>query len=79
MTNLDRVEINFKKFIDPTLEFVIQGIKRSGFSRFLNRKERSVSRHYNYNAPTEIWDAIRFEFDVSMTDCKIKQQINYKL
>lgn len=80
MSNEERLEITFKPMLLPLYDNVIKALDKSGFTKILNRDKMKRTNHFNFGlndeaAVTEIWDAIKFECTVQMTDCPINEII----
>ena len=73
--------MTIKPLLLPILNNVIKAFNRSGFTKLLNRDREILSKHYNYGVQesgkggetvhptTDIWDAIKFECEIEMSDC----------
>lgn len=81
LSNTERLEKTFKPTLFPLLKNVEKSLKVSGFSRIMNPDKNKVSKFYNFedkgeNNATDIWDAIKFECELRVTDCP-QQKFNY--
>ncbi|WP_299129374.1 hypothetical protein [uncultured Winogradskyella sp.] len=83
MENRQRLQTYFKDVLDPLYAYVITALQQCGFVRFINQKQNTFARHYNYTNVTEdkteldLWDAIVFGRACEInSSCDIKT-INY--
>lgn len=87
LTNTERLEISFKPILVPLFENVIKAFNRCGFITLRNRDKEKRTNFFNYGVKeqgekntviqtTDIWDAIKFECEIEMSDCPLRE-INY--
>lgn len=87
LTNAERLEISFKPILVPLFENVIKSFNRCGFITLRNRDKEKRTNFFNYGVKetgekntvsqtTDIWDAIKFECEIEMSDCPLRE-INY--
>lgn len=84
LTNSERLEISFKTILVPLFENVIKAFNRCGFITLRNRENEKRTNFFNYGVKqgetesqaTDIWDAIKFECEIEMSDCALRE-INY--
>lgn len=87
MSNTERLEVTIKPTLIPLEKNIRKGLSHSGFTRILKSKEAEWTVFFNYglrevqekeekHASTEIWDAVKFECELEITNCKQKN-INY--
>lgn len=83
LENRQRVESNFNFVLEPLYDYVITALQQCGFIRFLNQKQNTFARHYNYTNVAEdkskldIWDAIAFSREVEIDASCGTKTINY--
>lgn len=74
-SNRKRLDVTFKPTLLPLLDNVIKALNRSGFTKLINRDREQRTKYFNYgnenneNEVTDIWDAIKFECEIEMSDC----------
>jgi len=71
-SNLSRLENNFNNFLNPLYKNVIKALDQSGFTRIIDRDKIERTDYFKHTQSTDIWDAIKFECKLEMTDCKLK-------
>jgi hypothetical protein len=85
LSNRERLEVTIKPTLIPLYNNIITALCQSGFSQILNRNDENYDIHYNYGVKekdekkseaTDIWDAIKFECELQLTDECLKK-INY--
>lgn len=87
LTNTERLEISFETILVPLLENIIRAFNRCGFIVMRNRDKEKRTNFFNYGVKqkgedgtvsqtTDIWDAIRFECEIEINDCPLRE-INY--
>lgn len=74
-SNEQRLEKTFEQVLYPLIGNVLTALKESGFTRITNLNNYKTSEFYNYGAQgdtvnevTDIWDAIKLEVKIEMTD-----------
>ena len=70
--NDKRVEDAVLPILFPLLDNIKKALRQSGFSGIKNPESSTYTNYFNYEAPTEIWDAVKFDCTISMNDCKQK-------
>jgi hypothetical protein len=87
ISNLQRLEESFKPALNPMYKNIIKALKRSGFTRIIDEDKNKRTDYYNYglkqvgkkgteNVASDIWDAIKLECELALTNCEQKK-INY--
>ena len=85
LSNTERLEITFKPNLVPLYNNILKALRKSGFTRIIDADKNKRTDFYNYgvkdkkeqrNIATDIWDAIKFECELELTNCKQKN-INY--
>ena len=82
MSNKKRIELSFKTTLIPLHDNIITAFNQSGFTRILNPAKIKRGNHYNFefekgeSSPKDIWDAMKVEFELEMTD-ECLEKINY--
>ncbi|BFP39497.1 hypothetical protein FGF1_03420 [Flavobacteriaceae bacterium GF1] len=76
MSNRERLEVTFKPTLYPLLINVKKALNRSGFTRILDADRNVQTNFFKYgfngqNEVTDIWDAIKFECLLEMTETPI--------
>lgn len=78
LPNTERLKVSFTPLLIPTHENVIKAFQRSGFIKLLDRDREIRTHFYNYGVQknskkasqaTDIWDALKFECEIEMSDC----------
>lgn len=79
-SNTTRLEETFKGTLFPLLVNIKKSFRLSGFSRIMQPENNIETKFYNYKGKdigtTDIWDAIKFECSLRITDCP-QNNINY--
>lgn len=86
-SNSERLNISFKPSLIPLYKNILKSLKQSGFTKIIEAQKNKRTDFYNYGVKeknskekkhiaTDIWDAIKFECELELTDCKQKN-INY--
>lgn len=82
ISNKERLEVTFKPALIPLFENIYKAFRMSGFTKIINPEDNKKTKHYNYGVdgkeerPSNIWDAIKFECELELTECK-QEIINY--
>jgi hypothetical protein len=87
LSNRERLEVTIKPTLVPLKENMLKAFKQSGFTRILNHDREKQGIYYNFGTKnigkkeqvsqaSDIWDAIKFEIELELNDCKLKN-INY--
>ena len=87
MSNLERLNRTFTQTLVPLYENVLKALEQSGFTEILKPENNKRTDFYNYGVKqrggkdsehktTDIWDVIKLECELELTDCK-QQNINY--
>ena len=69
--NYQRLPI-FTIYLLPIIDNIKKALRESGFSGIKNPEKSSYTNYFNYQAPTEIWDAVRFDCTITMNTCEQK-------
>ena len=85
ISNRERLEVTFKPVLIPLLENVLKSLKQSGFTTIVKKKflhEYDRTDFFNYvtdeeHEATDIWDAMKIELEIEMTDNCQQKNINY--
>lgn len=87
LSNTNRLEVTFKPTLVPLYNNIYKALRKSGFTRIVDPENNKRTDFYNYgvkkkngneteNIATDIWDAIKLECELEITnDCK--KNINY--
>ena len=70
-SNSERVDEFFIKTLNPLFNNVIKGLRTSGFTKITGEIKRT--NYFNYLQNTDVWDAIKLESKLEMTNCNLKK------
>lgn len=89
ISNVERLEITFKPTLIPLYKNILKALNQSGFTQIIKKEQNKTTNYYNYGvrqigkkreeqAAIDIWDAIKFECKLEVTDaCDCDLKINY--
>lgn len=82
ISNIERLNLTFGTTLVPLYKNVLKALQQSGFTQIRNKGKNKRTDFFNYgvkeneNQATDVWDAIKFECDLEINNCPLRQ-INY--